>query len=71
MEIYPADIRAWIARRGGLTPRMMFLRGSDLAAIVPPCGGEAQSRVARSRPTGPLRQVVRADLRQARVVARQ
>lgn len=71
METYPRVIRAWIARRGGLTSRMIFLRGADLAAIVPSCGGDARSRVARSRPASPPRQAVRADLRRARVAARQ
>ena len=37
MKSYPSDVRAWIARQGGLTANMMFLRGRDLAAIVTPC----------------------------------
>src|SRR6266480_2794612 len=55
MQIYPASVRAWIARRGGLTPKMMYLRGRDLAAIVAPCDtSRAASRVKRS---GGVRQV--------------
>lgn len=34
---YPAPIRAWISRRGGLTSRMLLLRGRELAAIYPRC----------------------------------
>src|SRR6266403_5592515 len=55
MQTYPASVRAWIARRGGLTPKMMYLRGRDLAAIVAPCSRTASvSRVKRS---GGVRQV--------------
>jgi hypothetical protein len=34
---YPAPVREWIARRGGLTSRMLLLRGRELAAIYPRC----------------------------------
>jgi hypothetical protein len=34
---YPAPVRAWIARHGGLTSRLILLRGRDLAAIYPRC----------------------------------
>jgi hypothetical protein len=37
MRLYPAEIRGWIARHGGLTPHMIQLRGHDLAAMYPPC----------------------------------
>ena len=37
MDIYPANVRRWIARKGGLTPRMVFLQGRELAAMYPPC----------------------------------
>ena len=37
MKTYPASVRAWITRHGGLTLNMMFVRGRDLAAIVAPC----------------------------------
>lgn len=36
-EAYPEPIRNWIARRGGLTSRMLLLRGRELAAIYPRC----------------------------------
>jgi hypothetical protein len=34
---YPAPIRNWIMRHGGLTPHMIFLRGSELTALYPRC----------------------------------
>lgn len=34
---YPEPIRNWIARRGGLTSRMLLLRGRELTAIYPSC----------------------------------
>ena len=36
-EAYPEPIREWISRRGGLTSRMLLLRGRELAAIYPRC----------------------------------
>jgi hypothetical protein len=37
IDIYPAPIRSWLARRGGLSPTMKFLRGRELAAMYPAC----------------------------------
>jgi hypothetical protein len=37
MRLYPAAIRGWIARHGGLTPHIIQLRGRDLAALYQPC----------------------------------
>lgn len=37
LEAYPAAVRGWISRRGGLTSRMLLLRGRELAAIYPRC----------------------------------
>ena len=37
MRLYPAAIRGWIVRHGGLTPHMIQLRGRDLAALYQPC----------------------------------
>ena len=34
---YPAAVRSWISRRGGLTSRLLLLRGRELAAIYPTC----------------------------------
>jgi hypothetical protein len=36
-EAYPDPIRNWISRHGGLTSRMLLLRGRELAAIYPRC----------------------------------
>ncbi|MBR0710460.1 hypothetical protein [Bradyrhizobium liaoningense] len=35
--MYPAPVRRWIARRGGLTPRTIFLRGNPLQAMYRAC----------------------------------
>jgi hypothetical protein len=37
LETYPAAVRGWISRRGGLTSRLLLLRGRELAAIYPTC----------------------------------
>ena len=34
---YPPPVRRWIARHGGLTPRIMFLRGKPLQALYRSC----------------------------------
>ena len=37
LAAYPAPVRGWISRRGGLTSRLLLLRGRELAAIYPTC----------------------------------
>ncbi|MGY3530439.1 hypothetical protein ACVISU_003207 [Bradyrhizobium sp. USDA 4452] len=37
LEAYPAPVRGWIVRRGGLTSRLLLLRGRELDAIYPRC----------------------------------
>jgi len=37
MRLYPPPIRNWIERHGGLTPRIIGLRGSELAALFNTC----------------------------------
>jgi hypothetical protein len=37
LETYPAAVRGWILRRGGLTSHLLLLRGRELAAIYPSC----------------------------------
>ena len=37
MEIYPHQVRSWISRRGGLSQRMIYLSGRELAAMYPTC----------------------------------
>jgi hypothetical protein len=37
MDNYPQQVREWIARRGGLSPRMVYLSGGELASMYPTC----------------------------------
>lgn len=37
LAAYPPAIRHWIERRGGLTSRLLLLRGRELAGIYPVC----------------------------------
>jgi hypothetical protein len=37
LQTYPAPVRGWIRSRGGLTSRLLLLRGRELAAIYPTC----------------------------------
>ena len=37
LEAYPAPIRNWIVRHGGLTSRVLLLRGKALRAMYRPC----------------------------------
>jgi len=37
MRLYPPEIRSWINRHGGLTPRLMTLRGRELSALYRTC----------------------------------
>ena len=37
MSNYPQQVREWIARRGGLSPHMMYLAGRELASMYPTC----------------------------------
>lgn len=37
LQTYPAAVRGWIRRRGGLSSRLLVLRGRELAAIYPSC----------------------------------
>ena len=36
-ETYPAPVRAWITRHGGLSRKVLLLRGRELAAMYPSC----------------------------------
>lgn len=56
MNTYPTPVRAWIARHGGLTPKMMYLRGRDLAAIVAPCNTSRVASVSRAKRFGGVHQ---------------
>jgi hypothetical protein len=37
LSAYPSAVRRWIARRGGLSSRILVLRGRELAAMYPRC----------------------------------
>ncbi len=37
MRLYPATIRNWIERHGGLTPRLIQLRGRELTSLYNTC----------------------------------
>ena len=45
--MYPSQVRHWIANRGGLSPRMIFLRGRQLEAMYRPCYLDAQVAAPR------------------------
>jgi len=45
MTVYPQPVRNWIARRGGLSPHMMYLTGRELTSMYSPCQrNEADAR---------------------------
>lgn len=55
-ETYPAPVRQWIRRHGGLTPRPIFLYGPELLRLVPRCEDVSSSHGPpshRQRPTSP------------------
>jgi hypothetical protein len=37
MDMYPRDIRDWVARQGGLSVSMKYLAGNELATMLPIC----------------------------------
>ena len=37
MNVYPQNVRRWIAKKGGLTPRMVYLYGRELASMYQTC----------------------------------
>lgn len=71
MRTYPASVRAWIARNGGLKPETMYLRGRTLAAIVKPCDEASRSAsVSSAKRVGAVRQSPGKDMRRASFDAR-
>src|SRR5262245_15952882 len=70
MKTYPAPVRAWIARRGGLTPKMKYLRGRDLTAIVAPCNGSRAASAPRTKRIGGTGQVTDSNTPRASFDAR-
>jgi hypothetical protein len=46
-SMYPAQVRHWIAARGGLKPQVIFLQGEDLMRMYRPCYLDAQASSSR------------------------
>ena len=42
-SLYPSEVQRWIDQRGGLSPRMIFLSGRDLAAMYRPCDRDSRA----------------------------
>jgi hypothetical protein len=59
-KMYPSQVQRWIAARGGLTPRMIFLRGKQLESMYKPCYLDAQASAVRPPVGGGLRVPARA-----------
>jgi hypothetical protein len=53
MDIYPDDVRSWIKGRGGLTPKMMYLSGRELAAMYQTCEEPQPASRRAVRPNSP------------------
>lgn len=51
MRHYPPEIRDWIAGRGGLSPRLIYLQGRELTSMYPACRNGDRS-VAGGQDTG-------------------
>jgi hypothetical protein len=49
-SMYPAPVKRWISARGGLTPKMIFLRGKALQALYKPCYLDAQASANKPVP---------------------
>jgi hypothetical protein len=48
-NIYPASVRHWIIRHGGLSRRMIYLQGRDLNGIVQSCASMERRAAEHSR----------------------
>jgi hypothetical protein len=71
LDVYPADLRKWIAQRGGLSSKMIFLYGRELAEIVPPCASSVIASLSGGAKTPHQPHVVKRDTTRAALVARQ
>jgi caspase domain-containing protein len=45
MDVYPADVRKWITGRGGLSSKILYLSGRELAEMVPPCTSSVMAKM--------------------------
>jgi hypothetical protein len=50
-NIYPTTVRHWINRHGGLSRKMIFLEGDDLAGIVRACASAPRAHSVQARST--------------------
>ena len=50
-SMYPTQVKKWINQRGGLTARMIYLRGKELTAMYNPCFLDAR---ASATPPAPM-----------------
>jgi hypothetical protein len=69
LRTYPAPVRAWIAQHGGLTSKMIYLRGRDLATVVAPCSSRVAS-ASRTKRFGGTHQVADTNTPRASLDAR-
>ena len=51
---YPAKVRHWSSRKGGLSRKMIYMQGRELHAFVPSCDRSPREQ-ARSREAAPRR----------------
>lgn len=58
MSSYPPQVRDWIMEHGGLSPRLIFLTGRELASMYPACREDDHSVSAR-QDFGPARALSR------------
>ena len=42
-SMYPSPVKKWINQRGGLTPRMIYLRGKELTSMYHACYLDARA----------------------------
>jgi len=47
--MYPSQVQRWISQRGGLTSRMIILRGNELMRLYRPCYLDAQASATNER----------------------
>ena len=54
-SMYPSQVQRWINQRGGLTSRMIYLRGKELMSMYHPCYLDAQASATKQaeRSAGP------------------
>ena len=71
LDVYPAELRKWISQRGGLSSKMIFLYGRQLAEIVPPCASSVIGRLTGAPKTSHQPHFVKTDTTRGTLVVRQ